>query len=85
MNIHDEIKKLLDAGTPVFSCAAGRVGEILNIDDHPSGFVVNICPKSRSHSPVTVHRHRHGATRFDRGDAVELVQRDGIWMVVNIL
>lgn len=84
MNIHDQIKNILASGQHVYSNAWGRVGEIVSVDDHPSGFTVNICPKSREWNQYVRHTHQHGATTFLHGDKVELVYRDGVWYVVNV-
>lgn len=88
MTIHDEIKALLDRGEIVYSFALGRVGQIMSVDNHPSGFVIEICPKSRTHNDITRHRHPHGATTFVVGDDVELQKKQDasgrdIWAVIN--
>lgn len=85
--MHDEIKALLDKGEIVYSFALGRVGQIMSVDNHPSGFQVEICPK-RVNDRVSRHRHTHGATTFVIGDPVELVKKHDItgrpiWAVVN--
>lgn len=86
--IHDEIKRLLDNGEIVYSFAAGRVGQIMSVDNHPSGFAIEVCPKGRTYNTITRHRHIHGATTFIVGDPVELQKKqdaDGkpVWAVVN--
>lgn len=81
-NIHQQIKELIESGALVYSFALGRVGQIISVDDHPSGYVVNI------HNRVA---RFSGATRFDEGDPVKLVQvepdRNGrqIYKVINEL
>lgn len=54
---------------PVYSNAAGRVGQILHVAD--DGWV---------HVKV---RNQECVTHFDRGDAVVLVERDGRQVVQN--
>lgn len=88
MNIHEDIKKLLNDGKIVYSFALGRVGQIIDVHPHPSGFVVEVCPKGRTWNPVTRHNHQHGVTTFLIGDPVELHKKEDaagkeIWVVQN--
>lgn len=83
IDIHQQIHDLLAAGEKVYSVAAGRVGEVVACDPHPSGFDVTICPKSRSWRPVEKHNHTHGATTFRSGDAVHVEKRAKGYYIVN--
>jgi hypothetical protein len=74
LRMNEKIRTLLAEGQKVHSCAAGRVGEVVAVDDHPL-FPVTIRPRGKK---------LMGATTFDVGDPVELQRRDeGCWYVVN--
>jgi hypothetical protein len=74
LRMNEKIRTLLTEGQKVHSCAAGRVGEVVAVDDHPL-FPVTIRPKGRKLT---------GATTFDVGDPVKLQWRDdGCLYVVN--
>lgn len=90
MNIHQQIADLLEKGAVVYSNAAGRVGEILAVEDNELMYQVVICPRSRLSSYHAAHHKYcenggHGVTTFLKGDKVKLVQVDAdVWQVVNV-
>lgn len=63
-SITQQIATLIEAGHEVVSLALGRVGRITRVT--PEGWVI-----------VKHHSRGSGATKFDRGDPVELVEVGG--------
>lgn len=74
MNIHEQIAELLDAGKPVYSFAAGRVGAIVKIDRTEDEMW-----------PVTIQKRpgHTAATTFLAGDEVEIIKDGDAYKVVN--
>lgn len=83
-NIDQKIRDLVADGQLVFSSALGRVGEVVFVDPNPNGiFPIVICSKSRTWRRVQRHRHQHGCTTFNTGDAVHIEKRGAYYLVVN--
>lgn len=80
MNIHEQIKDLLDKGETVHSYALGRVGKVISVHNaSPLGFDVEVCHRYL----VKSHRHTHGVTTFLRGDPVKLIKEKNGYAVLN--